>query len=145
MSCKFIVKKLDKSVYCKKRKCRINFEDCKSCNDRQYQTYMKNATPRLIEKQNKRFSIIYHNLNFCAVCDLKHVKKQHVDLNEVYEGAKRQASMTYGFVIPLCRQCHNRFHTDRDFALHYKKLFQQEFEKQHSRQEFLNIIHKSYI
>ena len=72
-------------------------------------------------------------------------KNNIIDLNEVYEGARRQASMTYGFIIPLCRQCHTRFHNDREFALKYKKMFQQEFEKTHTRQEFINIIHKSYL
>lgn len=149
MGCIYLKKKLNNTLYCKLHKKQVAIADCLQCNNVIYKHFdtktLKKVSTGLIEKQKKRFSIIYRDLNFCAVCDLKHVKSQRVDLNEVYEGARRQASMTYGFIIPLCRQCHTRFHNDRDFALKYKRLFQQEFEKNHSRDEFINIIHKSYL
>lgn len=149
MNCVYLKQKLNRTMYCKKKKQLINFSDCSCCSMKEYNNSkhntLKKITPTLIEKQKNRFSIIYHNLNVCCSCRLKSSKYNKIDLNEVYEGAKRQASMTYGFIIPLCRQCHTRFHNDREFALKYKKMFQQEFEKTHSRQEFLNIIHKNYL
>lgn len=116
---------------------------CK-CDDIEYKEkkVLKKATYSRAKKEKKRFSIIYQDLTKCAECGSK---IGHIDKNEVYEGSKRVASMKHGFVVPLCQQCHRRFHNDRIFALKYKKMFQRAFESEHTREEFLNIIHKSYL
>lgn len=148
MSCIYAKKKLNNSSYCTKHKCPLKLSDCSNCEDKEYRSKSKvnfKTNSRLIEKQKNRFSIIYHNLNVCCSCGLKKSNYNFIDLNEVYEGSRRQVSMSNGFVIPLCRQCHTRFHNDRNFALKYKIMFQKEFEKTHTRQDFLNLIHKSYL
>ena len=53
--------------------------------------------------------------------------------------------MKYGFVVPLCKTCHRRFHNDRDFALKYKRMFQKAYEQEHSHDEFMDLIHRNYI
>ena len=80
-------------------------------------------------------------MNKCAECG----SKNDVQKNEVFEGAKRGVSMKYGFVVPLCDTCHKRFHNDREFALKYKRLYQEKFEESHSRDEFLKLIHHNYL
>lgn len=100
----------------------------------------KNKSNKLAKLERKRFSLIYTNLNKCACCPGQQVHK-----NEVFEGAKRSISMKYGFVIPLCPKHHDMFHNNREFALKYKKMFQKEFEKTHTREEFLKIIHHNYL
>ena len=144
--CKYLKQKLNKQLECKKNKRLITLADCSSCNFKTFELNKKSninfkTNFKLIEKQNKRFSIIYRNLSICAECK----SKNDVAKNEVYEGAKRGVSMTNGFVVPLCRSCHNRFHNDRAFALKFKKMFQAEYEKYHTREEFLNLIHHNYL
>ena len=91
--------------------------------------------------ERKRYSIIFEDLSKCAECK----STFRIEKNEVYEGSKRVASMKHGFVVPFCCECHRRFHNDRLFALKYKKMFQRAFESEHTREEFLSIIHRSYL
>lgn len=91
--------------------------------------------------ERKRYSIIYDDLSKCAECK----NTFGIEKNEVYEGSKRITSMKNGFVVPLCQSCHRRFHNDRQFALKYKMMFQRAYELDHSREEFINLIHRSYL
>ena len=96
------------------------------------------------KKEKQRYSIIYKDLTKCCVegCLTPYY---NVEKNEVYEGAKRSASIKHGFVCPLCKIHHDQFHNDREFALIYKKMFQRKFEETHSREEFLRIIYCNYL
>jgi len=145
MSCLYAKRKINGDVTCKKKNKNVTIYDCFRCNEfkqkRVNQKTLKKVTPRLIEKQKQRFSIIYQNLNNCVECG----SNQAIELNEVFEGAKRGVSMENGFVMPLCNKCHRKFHSNREMALKYKKKFQTQYEKTHTRDEFLNLIHKSYL
>ena len=90
--------------------------------------------------EKMRYSILTTDLTRCYIC---HAPKS--DIHEVYEGARRIASMKYGCCLPVCRSCHNVLHNNYDFALTYKKLFQQEFEKKYSRDYFIEIFKRSYL
>lgn len=146
MNCLYLKSKLDRTLYCKKLKKIINIKDCNNCDLKEFKqnktsNTLKNISFRLAKQQKQRFSIINHSFSNCAECG----SKWRISKNEVFEGAKRGVSMKYGFVVPLCETCHTRFHNDREFALKYKRLFQSKFEETHSRDEFLNLVHKSYL
>ena len=94
---------------------------------------------RYLEKN--RWSILYNDLTKCAICGTTF----GIEKNEVFEGAKRNNSMIYGFVIPLCQYHHRLFHNNRDFSLPIKQRFQKEFLKTHSLDDFLSIIHRNYL
>lgn len=67
------------------------------------------------------------------------------DRHHVYGGSHRQASEREGFVMNLCRPCHMRLHSDPSGEWRmYKWKFQQEYEKTHSHQEFMDIIGRNY-
>lgn len=102
---------------------------------------MKIRTYKQTKREKERYSIIYKDLTKCALCP----SKIGIEKNEVYEGAKRGASIKHGFVIPLCEIHHKKFHNNRKFALSIKRQFQEEFEKTHTREEFLSIIHRNYL
>lgn len=102
---------------------------------------MKKRTNKQTKREKERFSIIYQDLTKCALC----TSKSNIEKNEVFEGAKRGASIKHGFVIPLCKIHHKKFHNNREFALIIKRQFQKEFEKTHTREEFLSIIHRNYL
>lgn len=90
--------------------------------------------------ERKRFSILTDDLTRCYVCG-----KPKLHLHEIYEGARRIPSMEYGCCLPVCFKCHQRFHSDRDFAIIYKKLFQVEFEKLYSKEKFIEVFKRSYL
>lgn len=116
---------------------------CK-CDNIEYkeQKELKKATYSHSKKEKERFSIIYRDLSKCAECGFK---TGHIDKNEVFEGSKRDLSMKYGFIVPLCHTCHRKFHNDREFALKYKRMFQRAYEQEHSHDEFMELIHRNYL
>lgn len=158
-NCKYLKQKLNRTLECKKQKKIINIKECNGCKYREdkvstscrhfvksnnMSNQIKKRTYKQAKKEKERYSIIYNDLSKCCVegCLTPYY---NVEKNEVYEGAKRGASIKYGFVCPLCQNHHNQFHNDREFALYYKRLFQLEFEKTHSRNEFIDIIYCNYL
>ena len=95
----------------------------------------------VIAKQKERFSIVYTDLTKCCHCG----SNLAVAKNEVYEGAYRQRSMKMGMIAPFCIKCHDRFHNDIMFNLHYKVLFEKEFLKTHTQDEFIKMFGQDYI
>lgn len=146
--CKYFKQKLNRQLECKKQNKIINIRECNGCKFREDKVsnnhQIKKRTYKQAKKEKERYSIIYNDLSKCCVRGCL-TPYYGVEKNEVYEGAKRSASIKYGFVCPLCKNHHNQFHNDRKFALYYKKMFQLEFEKTHSKNEFLDIIHCSYL
>ena len=63
--------------------------------------------------EKMRYSILTDDLSRCYIC---HAPKS--DIHEVYEGARRIASMKYGCCLPVCRSCHNVLHNN--YALNEK-------------------------
>lgn len=111
--------------YCTLNREEITYNNCKKCNKCEYRikTTIKNRSSKLNKREKNRFSIIYQDLTKCAKCS----SKIGIEKNEVFEGAYRQTSITYGMIIPFCRDCHKRFHNDRLFNLKYKAMFQKNF------------------
>ena len=72
----------------------------------------------------------------------------YAQTHEVYGGAgRRQVSMKYGMQRRLCDRCHRYLTTarghDRDMEL--KKMYQERFEKNHSREEFIRLFGRNYL
>lgn len=101
---------------------------------------MKYKTNKLKKLEQGRMSILTEDLKTCYIC-----KKNKQDLHEIFEGARRVSSIKYNMVVPLCRYCHNKIHTDRELSLHFKRLCQKEFEKENSREKFIEIFKRSYL
>lgn len=93
----------------------------------------------------KRYSIL-NNLDNCFYCGRK-----AENIHEVYFGRNRQASIKNGFCVGLCFKCHRNVHDgasypiDKTMDLHLKRVYQKEYEKTHTREEFRKIIDMSYI
>jgi hypothetical protein len=143
MNCKYLKlrsKKYNKYWYCSKYKKEVSAY-CKECKEIEYKEYkpIKLRSNKLNKREKQRFSIIYQDMTKCAVCGSK-----PVEINEVFEGAYRQASIKYGMCMPMCHNCHQRFHNDREFALYYKIMFQNKFVENNSLEEFLEIFKIDY-
>ena len=74
-------------------------------------------------------------------CDYCHKVKKRLDPHEVYGGSNRQISIKNGFVKMLCRECHSNERIINQLRIDVQK----EYEKNHTRKEFIKIIGKSYI
>ena len=146
MNCKHLTlrsKKGKKYYYCRLMKEEISLSYCQECDSKEYKIYkpLKKRTYKQIKKEKNRFSIIYHNLTKCCNCG----STIGIELNEIYEGAYRKRSIEYGAVAPMCHNCHTRFHNDSAFNLYYKVLFEKEFLKTHSQEEFVKTFGQDYI
>lgn len=101
---------------------------------------MKTKTNKLKKLERNRTSILTDDMECCYIC-----KDFMSDVHEIYGGCNRQTSMKYGFTVPLCRTCH-RFITDNPkMSETLKKNCQKAFEKEHTREDFLKIIGRSYL
>lgn len=74
-------------------------------------------------------------------CDYCKKEFKHLDPHEVYGGSNRKRSIQNGFVKKLCRKCHS----NKEVIEQLKIDVQKEFEKTHTREEFIKLIGKSYI
>ena len=118
---------------------KINKEDDKN----RLKTILKRNTPikKRTAKQNKLEKERDKNLiksGYCGYCG-KYCEK--LDTHEIYGGSNRKRSIKYGFVKLLCRKCHE----NEKILQELKIKTQKEFEKTHTREEFIEIIGKSYL
>ena len=124
--------KKEVSLYCKECKGNIEYKEQKT---------LKSHTNKQAKREKERFSIIYRDLTKCCNCG----SKIDIEKNEVFEGSYRQTSIRYGMVCPFCQTCHSQFHNDIMFNLFYKVMFEKEFLKTHSKEEFIKIFGQDYI
>lgn len=94
----------------------------------------------------ERYSIL-NNLDKCFFCG-----KPKECIHEVYHGtANRKISIKNGFCVGLCHEHHNMSNDsvhakpNKDKDLKLKQVYQEEYEKTHSREEFIRLIGKSYL
>lgn len=88
--------------------------------------------------EKKRFSIFTNDLKKCYYCGKRLGK---IDKHEVFGGSNRQRSMRNGLVVGLCNVCHS----DEAIINELRKDLQREYEKNHTREDFIKLIGKSYL
>lgn len=80
----------------------------------------------------------------CWRCGNPNVHKHHI-----YFAGNRQVSEENGFWIWLCPVHHNMsdfgIHFDKGFDEEVKKRCQMEYEKTHTREEFMKLIGRNYL
>lgn len=95
---------------------------------------------------DKRFSIITKNFDQCLVCGTYlNIHKHEV----MFGNGKRQLSIKYGLVVPLCGRHHNMsnegVHYNRILDLKLKQQAQKAFEYKYPDLDFIKIFHKNYL
>lgn len=101
---------------------------------------MKQKSNKLAKLEKNRFSIFTTDFDRCYYCRITSGRQQ-LDIHEVYGGSNRIRSMKEGLCVPLCRRCHSSEEIIQDL----RKWCQKEYEKTHTRNEFIKLIGKSYI
>ena len=92
--------------------------------------------------KDKRFSIIYDNLDTCCICG------NFAEKHEIFYGKNRKNSIKYGLVIPLCAIHHRDhkqgIHFNKKLNDFFKKKGQEVFEEVYKDKDFLKIFGKNY-
>jgi hypothetical protein len=96
---------------------------------------MKHKSSKLRKLESKRTSILTNDFEHCIIC-----KNQATDINEIFMGRNRLNSIKYGLCIPLCRECHNKYHNDRNMQLFWMREGFKIFVLTHSYKEFQDIF-----
>ena len=151
MICKHIKKKQKQRIqflYCEKKDRQITWQECKKCRKFEPREYLKENKPlkkkssKLAKLEKARKSILIDDMEHCIGHLVFKVSKiPRDDIHEIYGGRNRITSIKNDFTAPLCRQCHeNKF-----IQQWLKEICQKEYEKTHTREEFIKLIGKSYL
>lgn len=103
---------------------------------------MKFKTNKLRQLEKNRYSVFYENLSVCCNCD----GMMNITKHEIFEGRNRQNSMKFGFVLPLCVDCHRKLQDDIAFNDKWKKESQIYFETHiGTHEDFIEIFRRNYL
>lgn len=76
-----------------------------------------------------------------GICENCGKYSQRLDPHEVYGGSNRKRSIKYKFIKLLCRECHSNENIINQLRIDTQK----EYEKSHTKEEFIKLIGKSYM
>ncbi len=102
---------------------------------------MRNKSNKLTKLEKNRYSVFTENLEHCYLCG-----KKKNDLHEVYAGRNRINSIKYGFVLPLCGECHSLNQNNPFFNDYWHKqgqIYWEDFIG--TREEFINVFRRNYL
>ena len=103
---------------------------------------MKNKTNKLRQLEKNRYSVFFDDLSMCCQCGCTYEMTKH----EIFEGRNRQNSMKYGFVLPLCLECHRQLQHQKSFSDKWKRKAQTYYEENiGTREDFIKIFRRSYL
>ena len=100
-------------------------------------TTIKKKSKKLARLERQRDKGIVKE-GICEVCG-KYSK--YLDSHEIFGGSNRKRSIQHKFVKLICRKCHDNENVIKQLRIDTQK----EYEKTHTRQEFINLIGKSYL
>lgn len=91
-------------------------------------------------------SIIQNNRRgICYICKSVTQTEEH----HIFGAANRRWSERYGLKVYLCPYCHrdnkNGVHGNKEAADQLHRIGQSAFEREHTRQEFMQIFGKNYL
>ena len=170
MNCINLKQKLDRTLYCKHKRCIIKLSECKGCPYKEYKgnynnnykkiknnvkiceknekthnktqniVQIKKRTNKLANMERKRFSLFTNDLDHCIICG-----KKKDNLHEVIFGSNRLNSIKYGLVIPVCYEHHLECHKNSQLQYEWKCKAQKMFKKTYSDLDFIKIFGRNYI
>ena len=139
MYCKYLSKSLNGKLRCKLFKVITYINECQKCL--KFEPRKNKAINKRSVKQNKIEKERDSKIIKSGICENCHRYFDKLDPHEVYGGSNRKRSIRNNFVALLCRECHSNNNVIKELKIKYQK----EFEKNHTRDEFIKIIGKNYI
>lgn len=90
-------------------------------------------------------SILTRDMEHCYICGMPNPQVHHI----FYGTSNRKNSEKYKCIVPLCRA----HHTDSPTGVHHNKTLdtqlkefaQEEFEKLHGHEKFMEVFGKNYL
>jgi len=83
--------------------------------------------------------------DYCYICGRGKPLHRH----HIYAGSLRNTSERMGAVVMLCPSCHTTgkfaVHNDPKMNLWLKQVWQREFEKTHTREDFIKLFRRNYL
>lgn len=76
-----------------------------------------------------------------GICEFCGKYSKRLDPHEIFGGSNRKRSIKNKFVKLICRECHSNEKIINQLRIDTQK----EYEKTHTRQEFIDLIGKNYI
>ena len=156
-NCIYLKQKINRTLECKKKKKIINIKECNNCKLKEYKKCteisknsakytsknkeLRKKSTNLAKLERNRFSVFTNDLEHCIICKRK---KEH--LHEIFFGSNRKKSMQYGFVIPLCHECHAEMHRNKYWQKYWHIKGQKCWEEKiGTREEFIRVFGRSYL
>lgn len=162
MNCINLKQKLDRTLYCKQKKCTIKLSECINCPYKEYKMHkksenivvlntkmhnklqknvqIKKRTSKLNKLERDRFSLFTDDNSKCMLCGSTY----QLTWNEVFRGKNRKLSMQYGLCQRLCLDCHRTYQDDAAFNDKWHKKGQEAFEKTYPNLDFIKIFGRNY-
>jgi hypothetical protein len=100
-------------------------------------TRLRKRSKKLAKLERQRDKDIVKE-GICEICE-KYSKR--LDPHEIFGGSNRKRSINHKFIKLICRECHH----NEDIIKQLRIETQKEYEKTHTRQDFINLIGKSCI
>lgn len=102
---------------------------------------MKKKSNKLRRLEKNRKSV-FCELGSCMNCGSTYQLTKH----EIFEGRNRKNSMIYGFVLPLCLECHRKLQENKEFNEHWKRKSQEYFEEHYgTHDDFMKTFYRNYL
>lgn len=100
-------------------------------------TEMKKKSKKLAKLERQRDKGLVKS----GICENCGKFSKRLDPHEIYGGSNRKRSIKHKFVKLLCRECHS----NENIINQLKIDTQKEYEKNHTRNDFIKLIGKSYL
>lgn len=98
---------------------------------------MKKKSNKLAKLERQRDKEIVKS----GICENCGKFSKRLDPHEIYGGSNRKRSIAHKFVKLLCRECHSNENIINQLRIDTQK----EYEKTHTRADFIAIVGRSYL
>lgn len=108
-----------------------------SAENKQKKGQIKKKSNKLAKLERQRDKDLIKS----GICEVCNNYSKRLDPHEIYGGSNRKRSIQHKFVKLICPKCHSNEAIINQLRINTQK----EYEKTHTRQEFIDLIGKSYI
>ena len=79
--------------------------------------------------------------HYCGYCG----RYGATEIHHIFNGPYRNQSDENDFIMEVCPQCHRNIHSSYPLMSALKKMFQLRWENEHSHEEWMKIMGRSWI